>query len=127
MTIEEKRERRRISQKKYRENHPDKIKEQQKKWVEKNKDKIKEYRKKYYEEHIEKSKELNEYRKKYAREHKEQAKQNIKKFQEKHDWVKYCADRRRARVERLKAQGVTNAWMVVTKSVEPKYKNNSTN
>ena len=112
----------REAQRKYRLAHPEVFRESSRKYREKNKELIAERQRKYYEEHPERKKELNESRKNYAREHKEEAKRNIETFKQKHNWVQYCAERRKARVERLKAEGVINAWEVCTKGAEPKYK-----
>lgn len=46
----------------------------------------------------------------------------IKKFIEKNNWVQYCNQKRKERVERLKAEGVLNPWDVVKgKKFKPKY------
>jgi lysyl-tRNA synthetase class II len=49
LSLEEKKERKRISQKKYRDNNKEKIKESKKQYREKNKEKIKENQKEYYQ------------------------------------------------------------------------------
>jgi len=74
LTIEEKKERNRIYNKKYREENRERIVQREKKYREENKEKIKEKKKKYYENNREKIKEhrqdnrqiINERTKKYS-------------------------------------------------------------
>ena len=122
--METHREQIRESQKKYKLAHPERVREQKYKWFNKNKEKVMEYNKKKKKKNREK---MLQYGRDYAQEHKEQAKKNIETFKKKNDWSKYCAERRRERVERLRAEGVTNAWAVCTTGAEPKYKKDSTN
>ena len=62
--------------------------------------------------------------KKYHQLHPEVSKAAINKFRAKVNWAEYCGQKRKERVERLKAQGVINPWKVVAKKEEPKYKDN---
>lgn len=110
-------------------------KEYKKEWVKNNPDKMKKYRKKYYETHKE---QFNEYQKRWNEKNKEKVKEmhhnyylnNKEKFYEKHkEWSKKNKKRkvelvsqcRRRRVDRLRAEGCTNAWSVVIKGAKPKY------
>ena len=64
LTDEEKKEKRKVSNKKYREEHSEEIKERDKKYRDDNKEKLKEYQQKYLEDNKEKIKERDkEYRK----------------------------------------------------------------
>lgn len=102
--------------KKYREEHKDKIKDYYKRYYQKNKAKIDgkikqwnidnpEFKKNYYQ----KNKEMLDAK------NKEWRKNNSKRFTE------LCNNSRRRRVERLKAEGCTNPWAVVSKGEKPKY------
>lgn len=92
--------------------------EYMRKWTAKNKEHLKEYRRKQKEEHPEKYKE-------YYQNHKEQIYAYNTKWRKNHkkQFTKLVSDARRRRVERLREQGCINAWSVVTKGDEPKFKN----
>lgn len=92
--------------KKYYQDHKEEYRKNQKKWNEKNKERLKEIHHNYYETHKEQIKEQN----------KKWRKENSKKY------TKLCNESRKRRVERLRSEGVTNAWNVVTKGATPKYK-----
>lgn len=96
-----------------------KKKEYHKKYYQENKEKIKERTAKWREDnkeyHIQKSNE-------WLKAHPETRTKNIEKFKETHNWSEYCQNSRRKRVERLREQGCTNAWSVVVKGDEPKFK-----
>lgn len=102
----------------YKKNN-EKIKESKRKYYENNKEKFKEWNKKWREENIEK---YRENRRIYNNEHPEYRKKSLEKFKEKNNWSEYCSQKRKERVERLRKQGCTNAWSVVTKGAEPKFK-----
>lgn len=99
-----------------------------KEWRKRNKDRIKEYVRKYNENNPEKKK---EYARKYYEKNKDKWKErqengeSMKRFKEKHDWVKYCSEARKRRVEKLRNEGCINAWSVVSGSAKPKYKEGS--
>jgi len=92
--------------KRWQQEHRDKVVENSRKWREKNPDKVRASIKKWRVNNIDKVRELD--------------KKNHKKFIENHDWVQYCAERRKARVQRLREQGVKNPWAVI-KGKEAKY------
>lgn len=75
--------------------------------------------KKYREEHIE---EIRRKAREYNKANPDKTKKAYENFKEKHNWSKYCLERKRARVERLRAKGCTNAWSVCTRGAAPKYK-----
>ena len=99
-----------------------------KEWRKRNKDRIKEYARRYNENNPEKKK---EYAHKYYEKNKDKWKErqengeNMKRFKEKHDWVKYCSEARKRRVEKLRSEGCINAWSVVMGKARPKYKEGS--
>ena len=92
-------------------------------------------RSKYMKEYYKKNKKkLDEYTKEWRRNHPEEVKQywkdnKEKLYQQNRKWQKanskrfsqLCCESRRRRVEKLKAQGITNAWAVIN-GAEPKYK-----
>lgn len=94
------------------------------------------YRKDYYDSHKEKYKEygsnyrnknrdkVRAYQKKYFQEHKEEITNQQKEWRKnnKDKWIKAIGDSRRRRVERLKEEGCTNPWMVVTRGAAPRYR-----
>ena len=96
------------SNKKYYEAHKEQFKEYQKRWNEKNKEKVKEMHHNYYVRHKE---EMLKQNKEWCR------KNSAKK-------VEYVKMSRRRRVERLRSEGCTNAWGVVSTGATPKYKEN---
>lgn len=67
---------------------------------------------------------LKQYHKKYYQEHKEEihAKQKEWRDKNKEKWIKSLCDSRKRRIERLKADGVTNPWGVVMRGSKPKYR-----
>lgn len=90
-----------------------------------------EYMRKWCAEHRE---HLSEYKKKRRLEHPEIYKQYYEKNKEKiyesnskwrknhkKEFAELVAKARKARVECLRAQGCTNAWMVVSQGAEPKF------
>lgn len=91
--------------KKYYETHKEQCKSYSKKWRENNLEYCKEYAHKYWEENKEK----------LYRQQREYQKANKKRFSE------LCQNSRRRRVEKLRTNGVKNAWAVVIKGDEPKY------
>lgn len=100
------------------------MKEYHKKWQKENREKANFYSKKYYEKHKNKIKETQrKYRENNVEKIKEYRKKSHSKFLETHNWSKYCNERRRIKVEKLREQGVINAWAVVN-GKEPKYKEN---
>lgn len=88
--------------KKYYQEHKEEMLENKKKWLEKNPDYTKEYWKKNKDK-------LYEQQRKYQ-------KKNKKRF------VELCNASRKRRVERLKEEGCTNPWAVVSAGKEPKYR-----
>ena len=80
--------------------------ESHKKWQQENKDKVAEYNRNWRKNNPEKAKEND--------------KRTHQKFIETHNWVKYCDERRKARVQRLREQGVKNPWSVIN-GKEAKY------
>lgn len=92
-----------------------------KKWKQENKDKVKEYNKRYYHKNkLEIDKAKKEWRENNAEKVKEYNRKSHQKFTETHNWAKYCDKRRKARAERLRAQGVKNPWSVIN-GKEAKY------
>ena len=123
MTEEEKRERKKIACKKWREKNPNYHIE----YYKKNKDRVAEYQKKYHEEHYD-----ADARKKYYEEHKEEIYKQQTEYRHKNSkkvsqMVLNC---KRRKVAKLREQGIKNAWAVVNYKSEPKYykkiENNST-
>lgn len=120
----------------YYEKHKDKLKEYNKQYREQHKAKCRECNKKYYEAHKDElllkhkiwrannKEKVSAGAKRYRQLHPEVGKRAIDKFRSKVNWVEYCGQKRKERVERLRAQGVINPWKVVTKKEEPKYKDN---
>lgn len=132
----ENKEKKQVYNKQYYEKHKNELKEYNKKYREQHKAKYREYNKKYYAAHKDelnlKHKEwcknnkekVSAGAKRYRQLHPEVGKRAIDKFRSKVNWVEYCGQKRKERVERLRAQGVINPWKVVTKKEEPKYKDN---
>lgn len=91
-------------------------------YYQKNKDKFREWNKRWREQNPEKAKEISH---KYWVENKERLYQQQREYQKanKERFVELCNNSRRRRVEKLRAEGVTNAWAVVTKGDKPKYGN----
>lgn len=122
--------------KQYYEKHKDKLKEYRKQYREQHRAKFQEYNKKYYDAHKDElllkhkiwrannKEKVRAAVKKYHQLHPEVSKAAINKFRAKVNWAEYCGQKRKERVERLKAQGVINPWKVVAKKEEPKYKDN---
>lgn len=122
--------------KQYYEKHKDKLKEYRKQYREQHRAKFQEYNKKYYDAHKDElllkhkiwrannKEKVRAIVKKYHQSHPEVGKAAINKFRAKVNWSEYCGQKRKERVERLKAQGVINPWKVITKKEEPKYKDN---
>ena len=95
--------------------------ESHKKWQQENKDKVAEYNRNWRKNNPEKAKEINRnWRKNNPEKAKENDKRTHQKFIETHNWVKYCDERRKARVQRLREQGVKNPWSVIN-GKEAKY------
>lgn len=92
-----------------------------KKYYEKNKEKWKEYRKQHYEENKE---QIRAKAREYWQENKEELYKKQREYQKKNNkrFSELCQNSRRRRVERLRSEGVTNAWAVVTRGETPKYK-----
>lgn len=109
--------------KEYREKNKEKLlaymREYSKKYYQKNKEKTREYNKEYREKNKESIKERN---RKYHEEHPDANRKSYENFIAKNNWVEYCSNARKRRVEKLKAEGCTNAWSVVVRGTEPKYK-----
>lgn len=68
-----------------------------------------------------------EYTKKYYQDHKDKFNENLKKWinkseENKKRFINSCNESRRRRVEKLREQGCTNAWVVVNRKAKPKYK-----
>lgn len=87
-----------------------------KEYYQKNKEKIKERAKQWKKDNKEKH---SEHCKKYRETHKEAVKKNMEDFKAKHNWSEYTVNSRKRRFERLKAEGVKNAWDVILKKAEP--------
>lgn len=94
------------ARKRYYEKHKEQYKEYQKRWNDKNPDKVKEIRHNYYVNNKDKCFEQN----------REWIENNKKRFAE-----LVCKSRRK-RVDKLREQGIKNAWDVVNYGKEPKYK-----
>lgn len=94
-------------------------------------EKQREYNRRYYKRHKEELDERTkqwykdhpEWKKEYYQKNKEKIDASSKRWREKNKdkFIKLCQESRRRRVERLRADGVTNAWSVVIKGEEPKY------
>lgn len=69
---------------------------------------------------------LKRAKKKYYELNKEELALKNKKWREEHkeEFKKMCKESRKRRVERLRAEGVSNAWSVVLYGVEKKYDKN---
>lgn len=99
-------------------------------------DKQKEYMRRYYQEHkdelrekkkqkrLENPEEWRGKQKEHYRKNKDSYYKSQKKWiaKNKKKFADLCHESRRRRVERLRAEGVTNAWCVVTRGDNPKYK-----
>lgn len=95
--------------------------ESHRKWQQENKDKVAEYSRKYRLNNLEKVKEINRnWRKNNPDKAKANDKRSHQRFIETHNWSKYVSERRKARVQRLREQGVKNAWSVIN-GKEAKY------
>lgn len=105
-------------QKQYRLEHKDKYKEYNKKWYQSHKEERKEYNKKWRENNIERAREIC---REYLKKHPELNKKSYENFKATHNWSEYCKEARKRRIERLKAQGITNPYAVIN-GAEPKYK-----
>lgn len=92
--------------KKYYQEHKEYFREHNKKWRDENPEKQKEMRQEYYQANKEK---CNDFQKKWRNKNKSR-------------WVELCGKSRTRRVERLRADGCTNAWCVVNNGAKPKYK-----
>ena len=84
----------------------------------------KEYQKRYNEAHPEKVKEMHH---NYYLRHKEEILEGNKRWRRNNrkKASELAQKYRKERVERLRAEGCTNAWSVVVGGKEPKYKRNS--
>lgn len=93
-------------------------------WKEKNKEKVAAQHKRYREKHKD---DLKEYNKEYYQNNKEKIDERNKKYAEKRaerEGVSksyYSSLYRKKRVERLRTEGCTNAWMVIHHKAEPKF------
>ena len=97
--------------------------ESHRKWQQENKEKVREYNRKWQQENKEKMYEANKrWRKNNPEKVKEIEKRTHQRFIETHNWSKYVSERRKARVQRLREQGVKNAWAVVINGKEAKYR-----
>lgn len=111
------------------------INEYQKRYREKNKERIKEYQKKYYAKNKEKLDERSkqwhrdnpDYKKEYYQKNKELVDARNKEWQKKNKkrYIELCNESRKRRVERMRAEGIKNAWDVINKGVKPKYAYNN--
>lgn len=89
-------------------------KEYHKKWQQENKDKVNSYSRNYYHRHKEKVKEIqNKWRKNNPDKAKANDKRSHQRFIETHNWSEYVTERKKARVEKLREQGVKNPWSVL--------------
>lgn len=82
------------------------------------------YQRRYNEAHPEKIKEIQH---NYYLRHKEEILESNKKWRQKNrkKASELAQKYRKERVERLRAEGCTNAWSVVVSGKEPKYKKDS--
>lgn len=97
-------------------------KEYHKKWQQENKDKVAEYSRKWRQENKEKAKEMKRnWRKNNPEKVKEIDKRSHQRFIETHNWSEYVSERRKARVQRLREQGIKNPWSVIN-GREAKYR-----
>ena len=116
----------------------EKQREYRRDWNNKNREKLREYQRKYYQKNKERINELRkDYTRKYQREYyqkhkielnekyKESRKKSNERFRLKTNWSKYCYQKKKERIERLKAEGVTNPWSVVNNGADPKYGGNN--
>lgn len=89
-------------------------------YYEKNKERLKEYQRTYAIENEEK---VTEWRKKYYQEHKEELDKKNREYIKNHRdlFVKSITESKKRRVERLRAEGVSNAWQVVNYGHPKKY------
>lgn len=106
MTLEEEKQKKKEYNHKYYIEHKERYKEYHKKYYNKRKNENPNYFKEYYEKNKEK---IYEYNSKWR-------KNNSKQF------AQLVHNARKRRVERLREQGCTNAWMVVTRGDKPKFK-----
>lgn len=93
--------------KEYYQTHKEQYREYSRKWREENPEKFKKARQKWYQENKE---EIYRKQREYQKAHKEH-------------FSKLCQNSRRKKVEKLRQEGVKNAWAVVVKGEEPKYAN----
>ena len=92
-----------------------------KKWQQENKEKVNAYARNYYCKNKEKVKEkIKGWRENNLDKVKEYNKKGYEKFIKTHNWNKYVNERRKARVQRLREQGVKNPWAVIN-GKEAKY------
>lgn len=91
--------------------------EYMRKWNAEHREHLSEYRKKDRLEHPEKYKA-------YYEKNKDRIYKTNTKWRKNHskEFTKLVANARKRRVERLRAQGCTNPWMVVVNGAEPKFK-----
>lgn len=91
-----------------------------KEYYQKNKEQIREYSKKWRENNIEKCKETQ---KKWYENNKEEIYKKQREYQKanKKRFSELCQNSRRRKVQKLREQGVTNAWAVAVKGEEPRY------
>ena len=94
--------------------------EYMRKYYQKNKDRINEQRKQKRHENAE---EFNKKRREYYAKHKDAIYKSQRKWVAKNKklFSKLCQESRRRRVERLKAEGIKNAWEVAVFNKEPIY------
>lgn len=92
-----------------------------KEYYQKNKEKLREKYRKYYYEHPEK---IAEYQKRYREKNRDKLNKYILDWKEKNRgrYMKDIKIARRKKVDKLREQGVINAWNVVNYGKEPKYK-----
>lgn len=91
-----------------------------------------EYNKEYYKKHKKEMLENREkwlennpnWKKEYYEKNKEKILKNNKEWQKnnKKQFIKLCQASRQRRVDRLKAEGCSNPWAVVSNGATPKYK-----
>ena len=91
--------------------------EYMRKWCAEHKEYLSEYRKRRRLEHPEKFKE-------YYETHKDKIYESNTKWRKSHSkqFTKLVSEARKRKVEKLRSQGCTNAWCVVNRGDEPKFK-----
>lgn len=105
--------------KRYYEKHKEEMKQRAKEWREKNKDKAKEYSKKYREKHKE---EIKQRTKEWRQNHKENWNEKMREYRKTHNTTTLVLNSKKRRVEKMRAEGITNPWYVINRGAEPKYK-----